>query len=175
MLESRKWATIPIMSPVSLNYFISVGNFAISNFHVLAMTIIAEHKEDVMAFSDARASSDPRECGNVIEVREERADEDFEFSMQTPHFDKNVRKPIVIRTNYNTGEDGAPRKLREVQDWGGPRIAAVTSMLDKFVYPRLKQLTASGLVHTPVFGFSDADWERDLITSGKVSGMHQLL
>lgn len=138
---------------------------------LLAMRLITDHKAEMMMFTDEKAFDNPDGCGNVIEVRENNITEDFDYAIQTPYFDKNVRKPIVIRTFYNPQENGVGRRPREVKDYGGPKIAAVTMMLDQFVYPRLKELSSSGKVISPVFGMSPDDWKRDLITSGKIAGI----
>jgi hypothetical protein len=98
------------------------------------MSLITDHKAEMMMFTDDKAYDNPDSCGNVIEVRENNLTEDFDYAIQTPYFDKNVRKPIVIRIFYNPKENGVDRKPREVKDYGGPKIAAVTMMLDHYYY-----------------------------------------
>jgi hypothetical protein len=60
------------------------------------MGLISDHKAEVMMFTYGDAYDYPDGCGNVLELREDNLMEDFDYALETPHFDKNVRKPIVI-------------------------------------------------------------------------------
>jgi hypothetical protein len=132
------------------------------------MRLIAEHKTDIMVFTEEDAQLIPDVFGNVIQLREDNVTEDFNYALQTPNFEKKSRNPIAIEMFFNNGS--GERKQREVVDHGGPKMAAVTTMLEKFAYPRLKQLSANGTVISPTFGFSPDDWNTELLVSGKIAG-----
>ena len=132
------------------------------------MRLIAEHKTDIMMFTDDDAQLNPDVFGNVIQLREENVTEDFNYALQIPNFDKKSRNPIVIEMFFNNGS--VENKQREVVDHGGPKMAAVNRMLEKFAYPRLKQLSANETVISPTFGFSPDDWKNELLVAGKIAG-----
>ena len=134
---------------------------------ISAMSLISDHKLKTMVFSDQQASDDPIRCGNIVEVREENILEDFDSALQKPIFDLHANKPLVIVTKFQ--EETANLRNREVIDYGGPKIHAVTTMLDKFVYHRLKFLNATGKSSCH-YGFSSEEFNRDLCTAGKISG-----
>lgn len=119
-----------------------------------------------MVFSDQQASDDPIQCGNIVEVREENIMGDFDAALQKPIFDLHANKPLVIVTKFQ--EEAANLRNREVIDYGGPKVNAVTTMLDKFVHHRLKFLNATGKSSFE-YGLSSEDFNRDLITAGKIA------
>ncbi len=71
----------------------------------------------------------------------------------------------MIITNFVV--EGSFRK-REVIDYGGPKVHLCATMLEKFVYHRLKLLPLTGTT-SDVFGFLSEDWNgSDLVTVGKI-------
>ena len=135
-----------------LFYFIVINAVYFS----LAMRIIAEHKLIIMGQKDVTAYGNVREFGNLIFLSQDHILEDFEYAMDTPVFFRCMRLPIVVEMTDSSGN------RTETADYGGPNMAAITTMLDKFVFHDYNNY----LVREKWLIQCTGDWEKDLRKEG---------
>lgn len=96
--------------------------------------------------------------------------DDFLGVMSTEQFKRNIKKRIVVRFISEETDFEGNEKL-ELGVGVGPLHDLMSTLLDKFVLPRLSVLFEDGSTDATLFNFTEEDMYSEMFAAGQVSGI----
>ena len=99
--------------------------------------------------------------------------DDFLTVMKTDLFRENIKKSIVVRFQSMEPDFNGDPQL-ELGLGSGPLQDLMSTLLDKFVLPRLSVLFCDGTFDASLFDFTEEEMVSELVAAGEISGRYVL-